>query len=97
MVNRVRVEFRRGPREHEHVVALARLGLSERAVADFLHWNDVNGYLRVILLAPVPGQHIHKPLIKFGKEVGPLRNLQRLLAGECAIGEKEKRAKGSGG
>src|SRR5262249_39569569 len=71
-------------------MSLAYFSLGECALADSFYRNDINCDLRVILLAPVLGHYIYKPLIKFGKKVGPLRDLQCLLGSKSAIGKEEK-------
>ncbi len=90
VVNHVLAVFRRRPGEHEHVMSFASLDLGERAVANLLYRNDVNCDLGIVLLAPVPGHHVHKPLIKFGEKMAPFRDVQCLLAGGNATGKKEK-------
>src|SRR5215467_4251147 len=97
MFNRLPVKLGGRPGKYENVMSLAGLGLSECALADFFYRNDINCDLGVILLAPVPGQYIYKPLIEFGKKVGPLRDLQRFLAGTSAVGKKEERTEGGCG
>src|SRR5690348_10536664 len=97
MVNHVRVEFRGWPGEHEDIVPFARLDLSERPFADFFRRNNVNCDLDVILLAPVAGQHICKPPVKFRKEVRPFGDLERFLARRGMLGKKKEWTKGGCG
>src|SRR5438270_150226 len=75
-------------------MSFAGLDLGEGAVANLLCRNNVNCDLGIILFAPFGSQHVHKPLVKLGKQMGPFRDLERPLAGESSDREMEKRAKG---
>src|SRR2546422_3224625 len=59
----------RGPGKDKNIMAFAGLDLSRCARVNVLHWNAVQDYLCVVLVAPFLGQHILEPLVIFREEV----------------------------
>jgi hypothetical protein len=96
VVDYMLAELRRRPGKDEQVVPLPGLDLGESAVTNLFHRNNVNGNVGIVLPAPVFSKHVHKPLIKLRQEVGPFGDLERLLAGESTLREKEEGAERSG-
>src|SRR5579859_220224 len=82
MIYHVLLVFSGGPGKDEYVMPLSRFDLSECAVANFLYRNEVHCHPGIVLLAPIVGDNVYKPLIKFRDEVRPFGDLQSLLAGE---------------
>jgi len=96
VIDHMLAELRRRPGKDEQVVPLPGLDLSEGAVTNLFHRNNVNGNVRIVPPAPVFGKHVHEPLIELRQEVCPFGDLERLLAGESAIREKEEGAERDG-
>src|ERR1043166_6017974 len=95
MVNHMLVKFRRRPGKDEQVMSLAGLYLGKCAVTNLFHRNNVDRNVGIVLLAPVFGQHVYKPLVELRQEVSPFGDLERLLRGPGALREKKIRAKRS--
>ena len=81
MINHELAEFRWRPGKDEQVVPLPRLHLGEGALTNLLHRNNIDRDVGIVPLTPVFGQHVNKPLVELRQEVGPLGDLERLLAG----------------
>src|SRR5690348_15243761 len=94
MVNHVVGEFGRRPGKHEQIVPISGADFSEGTRTNLFDRNQINDYFCIVLLAPLRCHYLHKPLIKFGKEVRPFSNLEGFLAGESTIRKDKERTEG---
>src|SRR5579864_3771583 len=96
MIDHVLVVFGWWPGKDENVVPFSSFDLSEGAVANLLHRNEIHRYLGVVPFAPVRGHHVDKPVVKLGEKVRPFCDLQGLRCGESVGRKKEERTESGG-
>ena len=89
VVDHVLEIFDRRPGKHEDIVSGTSLDFSPSGGSDLFNGDFVDGYRRIMQLAPVPGCAL-KPEVKLWHQMRPFRDLERFLAGENATREVEE-------
>src|SRR5580700_6363350 len=91
MIDRMLMEFRRGPGKHEQIVSVTGRHLGRSVGVNSLDGNHIDSYLRVVLFSPLLDEFGAEPGVIFGDQMSPFCDPQRFCIAESTGGEAKKR------